>query len=344
MNTPSIHSAGIRIMLGLPHLRDGPLLARARALCQPVLVSANAFSRWSRRTGVREWAGWSTGSLRNASGLHSLSLDSAGFSAMVAYGGYPWTIDDYLDLVAAHPFAWWASLDYCVEHQIAADRDEVLDRMSRTIRATIDCRTRARDRGIEARFLPVIQGRRPQDYERCADALSLTIQQAALIGVGSMCRRPIHGPEGLVAVVDHLDQILPRDKRLHLFGVKGEALPYLTRFARRIASIDSQAYGIGARIAARRSGHAKPEHFVAEHMAHWLLAQQARLRAMPRALPIELVIPADPAPDCPWQAAISRARAEIRALIEQGELDHDAMTTGWIEQWAADIYRDQRSD
>src|SRR3546814_15856517 len=75
MNTPAIHSAGIEIMLGLPHLREGPLLARARALRQPVLVSANAFSRWSRRSGVREWAGWSTGQLRNAWGLHGLSLD-----------------------------------------------------------------------------------------------------------------------------------------------------------------------------------------------------------------------------------------------------------------------------
>src|SRR3546814_4936256 len=90
-------------MLVLPHLREGPLLARARALRQPVLVAANAFSRWSRRSGVREWAGWSTGQLRNAWGLHGLSLDSAGFSAMVAYGGYPWTIDDYLDLAAAYP-------------------------------------------------------------------------------------------------------------------------------------------------------------------------------------------------------------------------------------------------
>src|SRR3546814_6663411 len=82
---------------------------------------------------------------------------------MVAYGGYPWTIDDYLDLAAAYPFTWWASLDYCVEHEIAADRDEVLDRMSRTIRAAIECRVRACDRGIEAGFMPVVQGRWPQD-------------------------------------------------------------------------------------------------------------------------------------------------------------------------------------
>src|SRR3546814_6831655 len=54
-------------------------------------------------SGGREWAGWSTGQLRNARGLHGISLDSAGFSAMVAYGGYPWTVDDYLDLAATYP-------------------------------------------------------------------------------------------------------------------------------------------------------------------------------------------------------------------------------------------------
>lgn len=342
MNTPAIHSAGIEIMLGLPHLREGPLLARARALRQPVLVSANAFSRWSRRSGVREWAGWSTGQLRNVWGLHGLSLDSAGFSAMVAYGGYPWTIDDYLDLAAAYPFTWWASLDYCVEQEIAADRDEVLDRMSRTIRAAIDCRVRACDRGIEAGFMPVIQGRRPQDYERCADALSLTIESAPLIGVGSMCRRPIHGPEGLVAVVDHLDQILPRGKRLHLFGVKGEALPYLTGFAHRIASIDSQAYGVSARISARRQGRSKTNSFVADHMEHWFSVQQSRLSMAPRRLPVQPHADPDALPSDPWEAAIAQARMQIRTLIEEGELEHDELTTPWIEQWAADINREHQ--
>ncbi len=342
MNTPAIHSAGIHIMLGLPHLREGPLLARARALGEPVLVSANAFSRWSCRSGVREWAGWSTGQLRNAWGLYSLSLDSAGFSAMVAYGGYPWTIDDYLDLAAAHPFAWWASLDYCVEHEIAADRDEVLDRMSRTIRAAIECRARACDRGIEARFLPVLQGRRPQDYERCADAFSFTIERSSLIGVGSMCRRPIHGPEGLVAVIDHLDQILPRGKRLHLFGVKGSALPYLTGFAHRIASIDSQAYGVSARTSARLQGHSKTDPFVADHMQHWLEAQRGRRRQAPRRLPVEPHAAPDALPRDPWEAAIMQARMQISALIEEGELEHDELTAPWIEQWATDIYREHR--
>src|SRR3546814_15559971 len=85
-------------MVGLPHLAVGALLRRARELQQPVLVSANALSRWSRKRGWREWAGWTTRPLATARSLHSLSLDSAGFSAMVTYGSYPWTVDDYVRL------------------------------------------------------------------------------------------------------------------------------------------------------------------------------------------------------------------------------------------------------
>ena len=340
MNKGAVKPRSLTVMVGLPHLADGKLLARARRLQQPVLISANALSRWSRKRGWREWTGWSTRQLGNAAGLHSLCLDSAGFSAMVSYGGYPWSLDDYIRLAAAHPFRWWASLDYCVEHEVAGDRDEVLDRISRTIRANVECRIRADDFGILPSFMPVIQGRLPSDYERCAEALSLTIERAGLVGVGSMCRRPIHGPEGLMAVVDHLDRTLPPRTRLHLFGVKGEAIPYLTTFSHRVASIDSQAYGVAARTAARRERRSKCDGLVADHMEHWVRMQHRRLRQASRQLPVQPLAPSPIRPEDPWELAIAEARAEIRALIESGDLDHDEVTALWVEQWAADIYRD----
>lgn len=338
MNNGKVKPKAIAVMVGLPHLADGKLLDRARALQQPVLISANALSRWSRRQGVREWAGWSMRGLDNAPGLHSLSLDSAGFTAMARYGGFPWSVDDYVRLAGAYPYRWWASLDYCVEHEIAGDRQDVLDRVSRTIRANIECRLRGEDCGILANFMPVIQGRLPADYERCADALSVTIERAGLIGVGSMCRRPVHGPDGLIAVVDHLDRTLPRRVRLHLFGVKGNALPYLTAFGHRIASIDSQAYGVAARIAARRDGRSKTDGIVADHLEYWVAAQNARLRQPQRRLPVQHPEVPPMASSDPWAGAIAEARQQIRDLIETGDLDHDAITASWVEQWAADIY------
>lgn len=343
MNNRTVKPSSITLMVGLPHLSNGRLLARARSLQQPVLVSANALSRWSNRRGWREWAGWYLGPLANAAGLSSLCLDSAGFTAMSRYGGFPWTVDDYVGLAAAHPFRWWASLDYCVEHEIAGDREEVLDRISRTIRANVECRVRADDHGILRTFMPVIQGRLPCDYARCAEALSLTIERAGLVGIGSMCRRPIHGPEGLIAVVDHLDQNLPRAIKLHLFGVKGDAIPYLTPFAHRIASLDSQAYGVTARAAARRERCAKTDSFVADHMERWLSSQTQRLVGTSRQMPIQPPAATPARLDDPWERAIAQARAELRELIEGGDLDHDEVTAGWVEQWAADIFREHRA-
>jgi predicted RNA methylase len=329
----------IEIVIGLPHLNEGPILTRARRLQQPMLISANALSSWSSRRGWREWTGWRLGQLANAYGLAALDLDSAGFVAMACYRGFPWSVDDYFHLASAFPFRRIASLDYCTETEVAADREEVLDRISRTIRANRDCRERAADLGLLDRLMPVIQGRRPSDYERCIDALWLSIQPGTVIGVGSMCRREIAGPEGLIAVVEHLDRILPAGVTLHAFGVKGSALPYLAPFSGRIASIDSQAYGIAARRDAYRRRMSKSDALVAEHMERWTHQQLARLTEPPRRLRHQAARSCSSFPANAWEAAIRHARAEIRDLIESGDLDHDEITDAWIEQWAADIYR-----
>ncbi|BBD03547.1 MULTISPECIES: deazapurine DNA modification protein DpdA family protein [Sphingomonadaceae] len=327
----------IEIILGLPHLSAGAILDRARLLQQPVLISANALSRWTRKAGWAQWRGWKTAQLDNASGLPSVDLDSGGFVCAARYGGIPWSVDQYMALAAAYPFRRFASLDYCVEPEIARDREEILDRISRTIRANRDCRARAMDLGIIDRFMPVIQGRTPEDYERCVDALAWSLVPGTIIGVGSMCRRDIHGPEGLMAVIEHLDTILPAGIRLHAFGVKGAALPFLTAFSARVASIDSQAYGIAARRDAYRRGVPKSDIMVADHLERWLRAQQARLTEKGRTTfaPRRPILQATPTN--PWDAAIAQARREIRSLIETGDLEHDALTQAWIEPWAADL-------
>jgi hypothetical protein len=279
------------------------------------------------------------GQLANARGLASLDLDSAGFVAMARYRGFPWGVDDYFRLASAFPFRRIASLDYCTEAEVATDREEVLDRISRTIRANHDCRERAADLGLSDRLMPVIQGRRPVDYERCVEALWRSIRPGTVLGVGSMCRREIAGREGLVAVIDHLDRILPAGVTLHAFGVKGAALPYLAAFATRIASIDSQAYGVAARQDAYRRRVPKSDALVAEHLERWTRRQLLRLTEPARRLTREAATsPPNSLADA-WEAAIRQARAEIRDLIENGDLDHDEITDAWIEQWAADIYR-----
>ncbi|WP_369825681.1 hypothetical protein [Novosphingobium sp. HII-3] len=269
-------------------------------------------------------------------------LDCNGFTSHVVYRGFPWTIDDYLLLAAAHAFRLFASFDYPCEAEIATDRVAVQGRLSRTIGANRETRRRAEDAGTADRLMPVLQGRTPEDYERCADALAWSVLPGRIVGVGSMCRREIRGSEGLIAVVEHLDRILSAGVRLHCFGVKGSALPFLRPFERRIASIDSQAYGIAARQDALRRGVPKTDALVAQHMTRWFLKQRRAACAAERLLPpATRATPALP-PGDPWNAAIEDARAEICALIETGDLDHDQLTEAWIEQWAADLYADRR--
>jgi hypothetical protein len=64
------------------------------------------------------------------------------------------------------------------------------------------------DLGIIDRFMPVLQGRHPEDYECCAEALAWSMMPGSIVGVGSMCRRDVLGPDGLIAVVSHLDRVL----------------------------------------------------------------------------------------------------------------------------------------
>ncbi len=83
----------IEIIVGLPHLNRGPLLSRAIERRYPVLVSATAFSRWSRRDGYPRWIGWKYGSLTNAAAPRSINLDSTGFVAAPKHYGIPWTVN-----------------------------------------------------------------------------------------------------------------------------------------------------------------------------------------------------------------------------------------------------------
>lgn len=161
-----------------------------------------------------------------------------------------------------------------------------------------------------------------------------------------MCRRPIHRPEGLIAVVDRLARILPVTTKIHAFGVKGDALAYLKPYENCIASIDSQAFGISARQETLRRGVPKTNALVADHMEHWYRRQSARLlkparHVQPEAA--EITSQLDAVTANRWDRAIHLAREQIRDLIESGDLAHDEITSAWIEEWAAGIYHQRHA-
>ncbi len=54
--------------------------------------------------------------------------------------------------------------------------------------------------------MPVIQGRHPDDYLRCLDGIAGILRPDMVVGIGSMCRRALSGPDGLLAVLSRLDR------------------------------------------------------------------------------------------------------------------------------------------
>lgn len=209
---------------------------------------------------------------------HSPALDSGGFVAMKLFGGYRWTVQQYVDFVVAgvkdapNPWAWWAQMDFCCEPEIANDAFEVTRRLHKTAEYLQACRTATEiwwNEGItDLKYpMPVLQGWFPDDYLRSIDLADnvLTGDWPALIGVGSMCRRSTTGNESLFKVLERIKSALPSYVGFHLFGVKGEALHELSKDP-RVLSTDSMAWDYAAFMEAR--GGQFPN--TTEHRAAWM--------------------------------------------------------------------------
>lgn len=265
---------GPLMRVGIPHT-GGALLAHARERKLPILVSANAFARFARRG--RADAGAFLGfkqDLQSFAGL-DVALDSAGFVS-AKLGDYRWPIEAYVDLAASLQPTWYAAPDYCMEPEIASDKATKLLRLAGTARNYARCTRLAGRRGIPPP-MPVVQGWELDDYLRCIEWLPV-IDWPELVGVGSMCRRPIGGPNGVVAIVSALVDALPTHCKLHLFGVKSS--PLLASLP-RVASVDSMAWDAAAR-AEYRTGRTMDIRIA--HMERWL-ARQSNLMAERAALP-----------------------------------------------------------
>lgn len=319
-------------LLGLPVLADNALWRTARHLQAPVLISANALSRWKiGSSGVRCWTGFDTRNLRLVRD-HPVALDSAGFVAAARYNGFPWCVDEYLDLCAAAPRRWFASQDRCVEPEIARDEEAVRDRISGTVRLNVLCRNGADERGIADRFVPVIQGWEAEQYLRCLDRMPFA-PDYPLVGVGSMCCRHIGGDHGILRVIDELDRSFDgSNTRLHLFGLKSQGMEAV-RGHPRVASVDSQAWGIEGRQQARKARRGKSNAFLATAMASWYERQHARLD-IPNYVfttPVHAIAPKESPSLNPIEARIADAAEELRQLHERGEIE-------WTDVSALAVY------
>jgi len=246
--------------------------AVAAEIGAPILISANAMRHRHRRHEFRIippdlFNGCDT------------ALDSAGFVAHFKYGGFPWTVAQYVGLAKAYPWAWWASMDLCCEREIAHDDAAVNERVDRTVALLGQCRDEADRQGI-GHPMPVLQGWKPDQYRRCADLMTKRADLPKLVGLGSVCRRQLGGPDGLITIVEALDRYLPANVTLHLFGVKGAAIGALAGH-RRILSTDSMAWD----FACRRERGALP--YTVDVRAGWLRRWYAQQLASLRPVLLE---------------------------------------------------------
>lgn len=282
-------SRQVMVRVGLPYLtgdQSHPFLTAVQDIGARTLISVGSLYRPHRGWLRASITSWTTGP----------ALDSAGFTAMVKFGGYRWTVEEYVERIVMnfdtdqrddgysrallpHPWAWWSAMDYCCEKEIAPNRAEVDRRISMTVDSyaeTIEALEWWRGEGenVTPDPLPILQGRTPKDYIRCATALAEAIDRTStctcpggkasdcgatwhreraglpeLVGVGSVCTREATGREGILNVLAALDAELPKHVRLHLFGVKGELLqnPAFGSYVHRVASVDSSAWDDGAR-------------------------------------------------------------------------------------------------
>lgn len=255
------------LRVGVPH-RSGALCSEAYRAGMPVMVSASAY--WLRDKG--RFADDSPSPLLDC----DFALDSAGFTAMANWkrqghqpgmlGIFPWSLTDYLSLVGKLRPAWWSQGDACCEPEVAGDQAERSRRLEMTeamLAASLILVDRWQQAGAPwiAPPVPVLQGWYPEDYLESLERMLRTwetngraFEPPALVGLGSMCRRPADDPEiGIMAVLDTLLPALPRGMKLHAFGVKSTAMARLASIP-EIASFDSMAWDVGARYQALRDG------------------------------------------------------------------------------------------
>lgn len=254
----------MKIIAGIEGNR-APMLRLARELSAPVLVSAN--SLWSDRRQKF------SGAWQKLAGL-AVHLDSGGFVAMAKYGRYRFSVEAYAQLAAEMRPQWWAQMDLCCEPEIASDRAEVCRRIDATAANLRACQSEATRRGATQPLI-VLQGWKPADYVSGPAFDDPAFNWPDVVGIGSVCRRDIHGADGLNAVVAKLDARLPGHVRFHLFGVKSQAAQLL-RAHPRIASVDSMAHSSRARWIARETGESCNGELRARTMGEWIERQRAR--------------------------------------------------------------------
>ena len=243
----------------------------------PILISANALT--NRRTGLLPlpedlWLPVDEG---------DMALDSGGFVAMALYGKFRFHPRDYAFLGTSSMWEWYAQMDLCCEPEVnEGDVRKRVKLSSELLHLNLHYANETAD-FLEVRPkypMPVIQGWKAEHYieslELTCDLMGGTLPP--IIGIGSMCRRHLHGEDGLLNILDSVLPHIPPHVGVHLFGVKGAAMSYLPQYP-QVTSIDSMAFEFAARQQTRKSGEKRTMQIRTAHMEQWVNQQQKRYNA-----------------------------------------------------------------
>jgi hypothetical protein len=162
-------------------------------------------------------------------------LDSAGFSTFVRHGDYPWSVEQYADLVTRIAPDYVATMDYACEPGI--DSSVLPDVEARQL-ATIAHTEALRDADMPGTLVPVLQGWEPEQYVAHIDMYrDAGISLDGTVAIGSLCGR--NDLRDITDILSVVRAILP-GSRLHAFGLKITALR--TGIAELIDSCDTAAW------------------------------------------------------------------------------------------------------
>jgi hypothetical protein len=291
---------GLQVRIGIPH-RGGKLAFHAFNHGYPAMVSVSAF--WNPAKGSFV--------IPEASDLYELdfALDSAGFTAVRGWQSkgdqpgmakvYPWSYHQYIEVASLLRPTWWSAPDLCCEPELSAGDPEVIRHrlnvtgtlLEGTLRIVYEWQNelaKSCNSTVVADLIkppvPILQGWTKDQY---LYSLDLTMQvwerwqpwlaPPKLIGLGSVCRRTTSHPEhGLYAILQSLDGKIPQGSQLHLFGVKGAALSEVKKLP-WVASIDSMAFDLGARITARKEQRSNTLEHRANEMTRWMASAARRV-------------------------------------------------------------------
>lgn len=187
------------------------------------------------------------------------ALDSGGFTELQYFGGWRTTPAEYIDRVRRYRdeighLAWAAPQDWmCEPVVIAGGRVGPMRFVGTGLsvrehqRRTVDNLLRLRDMAPDLPWIPVVQGFRLDEYLACVDMYDkagVDLTREPLVGLGSVCRRQGTGEAHQIITALHDRGV----GRLHGFGVK---ILGLQRYSHLLASADSMAWSVDARLARR---------------------------------------------------------------------------------------------